>query len=391
MNIDFSNTAIAFRAKSDAELRRSYWLFKAIEHPTLVKVGSTLASAALKLHLPIEFLLKKTFFEQFCGGESIEDSKPTIAGLARYGIGTILDYSVEGLATDEGFDETTEELLRAIRLASTDSSLPFCVFKTTGVARFELLEKIAAAQTLSAVEQSEWQRAYQRIDRICSEAHRSKVRIFIDAEDSWIQDAIDRCAGEMMLRYNRERAIVYNTVQMYRHDRTAFLQASVARAETENFFLGIKLVRGAYMEKERARAARIGAPSPIFPTKQATDEAYDHALRYCIEKIGRVSICAGTHNEKSTRLLTELLESSKIERTDTRVYFAQLLGMSDHITYNLADAGFRVGKYVPYGPIRAAFPYLVRRAEENTSIQGQSGRELTLIEAELKRRKHEKI
>lgn len=387
MKLNLSNTEIAFRAKSEPELRRSALLFKTLEHPTLVRVGTFFMGIALKLHLPVEWILKRTFFAQFCGGESIEASMDTIEKLAHFGIGTILDYSVEGADTEASFDATMDELLRGIALAENNPWLPFCVFKMTGIARFTLMEKLAAKVELSEAERQEWARAHSRLVRLCEGAYERRVRLFIDAEETWIQDVIDRVARDMMLRFNRERPILYNTLQMYRHDRIDYLKHAIEDAQKENYFLGLKLVRGAYMEKERLRAQELGYPSPIQPDKASTDRAYDEALSISVANLNRLAFCAGTHNEQSTMLLTELMRKAGIASKDPSIYFSQLLGMSDHISYNLADAGYNVAKYVPYGPIRAAFPYLTRRAEENTSIQGQTGRELSLIQQELQRRR----
>jgi proline dehydrogenase len=386
MTPSFANTEIAFQGKSDAALRRAYWLFKAVEYPCLVKTGSALARGALKLHLPVSGLIRQTFFKQFCGGETIDQCASTIESLAKFRIGTILDYSVEGQETEASFDANRNEILRTIELAGKNPSLPFCVFKMTGIARFELMAKLSSGQKPSEAENAEWNRALARLDAICSKAFAVGTRVFVDAEESWIQPIIDFAVHQRMGKFNRQRAVVYNTIQMYRTDRLEFLKRSIQHAQSESYLLGIKLVRGAYMEKEREHAKQVGAPSPIFPDKAATDAAYDESLRISLKNLSRVSICAGTHNEKSSLLLAQWMDEAKIDRADTRIYFAQLLGMGDHISYNLANAGYNVAKYVPYGPVKAVFPYLVRRAEENTAISGQTGRELGLIEQEWERR-----
>jgi len=383
---DLSDTRIAFAHHSDRALWKAYWLFRIIGNPTVTGVGAGLTKAALALHLPIRGMVKATIFEQFCGGETIEESLKTAQVLAKSGIGTILDHSVEGADDEAALDHTVAEVLRTIAVAEGRKEIPFCVFKPTGIARVELLEKVSAKVSLSAAEEAEWQRAQQRMERICAAAAEADVPTLIDAEESWIQDAIDQLAQRMMERYNRGHALIYNTVQLYRHDRLAFLKRSTEEAQAKGYFLGMKLVRGAYMEKERERAAEQGYPSPIQPDKAASDRDYDAALRWCVDHIDRVSIVAGTHNEQSSLLLARLMNERGIKHEDPRICFSQLLGMSDNISYNLAQAGYRVAKYVPYGPVREVMPYLMRRANENTSARGQSGRELTLILQERARR-----
>jgi proline dehydrogenase len=306
--------------------------------------------------------------------------------LAQSGIGTILDHSVEGADNEDALDHTVAEVLRTIAVAKGRKEVPFCVFKPTGIARVAILEKVSAKAALSPAEEAEWQRAQKRMEKICAAAAEADVPTLIDAEESWIQDAIDHLAQRMMERYNTRHALIYNTVQLYRHDRLAFLQRSTEEAKAKGYFLGMKLVRGAYMEKERERAAEKGYPSPIQPDKAASDRDYDAALRYCVDHIDRVRIVAGTHNEQSSLLLARLMNERGLAHEDPRICFSQLLGMSDNISYNLAQAGYRVAKYVPYGPVREVMPYLMRRANENTSARGQSGRELTLILQERERR-----
>ena len=341
---------------------------------------------ALFLRFPILGLIKTTIFKHFCGGESIMDSQKTIEELSHYQIGTILDYSVEGQESEANFDVVMEETIATIERAAGDNKIPFSVFKITGVGRFALLEKVNAKQTLSENEKKEYERIKNRINTICKKAHSLSVPIFIDAEESWIQDTIDDIAIAMMHKYNKERAIVYNTLQMYRWDRLAYLKQCYADAENHKYFLGLKLVRGAYMEKERARAEKLGYASPIQKNKASTDKDYDIAIFFCVENIDRIAFCAGTHNEDSSAKLTKLLVDKGIDKNDNRVYFSQLLGMSDHISYNLAFAKYNVAKYVPYGPVKEVMPYLIRRAEENTSISGQTSRELALIMKEKARR-----
>ncbi|ALD22727.1 proline dehydrogenase family protein [Hymenobacter sp. DG25A] len=386
--VSFEDTAIAFASKSNAELRKMYALFAAMNNNGLVKLGGGMMKAALKWHLPgTKSLIKNTIFEQFCGGETIQECLPVIEELGRYNIGTILDYSVEGEGSEKSFDHTRDEILGTIDMAHRSRHIPFSVFKVTGVADAALLEKIQDKKPLTPAEQTSYDRAHARIDAICAQAHRYGVRVFIDAEESWFQETIDQISYEMMAKYNKESAIVWNTYQLYRHDRLEAIQQACAAAEKGNYYLGGKLVRGAYMEKETRVAAQRGNPNPINPSKAATDELYNKALRFCVEHADRISICAGTHNEDSSLLLTQLMQQHNLQPGDPRIWFAQLYGMSDNLSYNLAHAGYNTAKYVPYGPVEAVMPYLLRRADENTAIAGQSSREFLLIQKELTRRK----
>jgi len=389
--ISFENTEIAFSSKSSKDLKRAYWLFKIVASPSIVKFGKWATPLALKLHLPIKGLIKKTIFHQFCGGESIQESIQTSNELAKFNIKTILDYSIEGKTSDEDFDKTVDEIIATIHQGKSDVNIPFAVFKVTGICRFKILEDSnQSIENLSEENKLHYSKFIERIDLICKAAYDSSVPVFIDGEESWIQDGIDRVAKQMSEKYNVNKAIVFNTIQMYRHDRYAFLENEIRHAKENNYILGVKIVRGAYMEKERNRSADLGYPSPIQPNKEASDEDYDRALELTIANIENVSICAGTHNEASSLFLTELLEKYNLPKNDSRVYFAQLLGMSDHISFNLAHNGYLVAKYVPYGPIKEVMPYLLRRADENTSVAGQTSRELSLIIKEKKRRKSKK-
>ncbi len=383
---DLGDTRIAFAHMSDGDLWRAQQLFRIIGNPVITGVGSWVTKAALALHLPIKAPIKATIFKQFVGGETIEECLATATRLGKSGVGTILDHSVEGQEDEDTPDHTVEEILRTIAVAKTHKEVPFSVFKPTGISRFALLEKKSAG-TLTREEQAEWGRVEERMLRLCQAAYDTGEPILVDAEESWIQPAIDELVERMMERFNKERAIVYNTLQHYRHDRLEFLRASFAKAEKGNYHLGVKLVRGAYMEKERARAAEKGYPDPIQPDKATSDADYDAALRFCAEHFHRVSVCVGTHNEASTLLMARLMGERGLAKNDARVWFAQLLGMSDNISYNMAAAGYNVAKYVPYGPVREVLPYLIRRANENTSARGQTGRELGLILAEMRRRK----
>ncbi len=386
--ISFEDTRVAFASKTDAQLRKVYALFAAMNNGTLVKTGSGLMKAALKWHLPgTRFLIKHSIFEQFCGGETIAECRPVTDELGKYNIGTILDYSVEGEGNDASYDRTRDELLATIDEAHRSQHIPFSVFKVTGVADVAILEKIQAGQLLSAAEEAAHSRAVARVEALCARAHQHGVRLFVDAEESWFQHTIDLLAYEMMARYNRETAIVWNTYQLYRHDRLDGLKAAHDAAATAGYYLGAKLVRGAYMEKEARVARQRSQQTPINPTKQATDDLYDECLRYCVQHVDRISICAGTHNEASSLLLTQLMQQAGLAPSDPRIWFAQLYGMSDNLTYNLAHAGYNTAKYLPYGPVAAVMPYLLRRADENTAIAGQSSREFLLIQKEIRRRK----
>lgn len=385
--LSFDDTEIAFRAKTNADLNRAYWLFRIINVNLIAKIGPPLTRFAFTIGLPIKGLIKSTIFNHFCGGESIEECRKTIDQLDAGSVGSILDYSVEGEEEEEIFESTCEEIIKTIRHSDGDERIPFTVFKCTGLARFALLEKIDSKHNLSDADQTEFDRVKTRIDRICKCAYDLNVRVMIDAEESWIQDTIDSLALEMMRRYNQVNAIVFNTYQLYRNDKLASLKSDYQKAYKENFFLGAKLVRGAYMEKERERAEEFNYPSPIHPDKASTDRAYDESIRFCLEHISTISFIAGTHNENSCRMMAEYMDTGHILHNDDHVYFSQLLGMSDHLSFNLAASGYNVAKYVPYGPVKAVMPYLFRRAAENTSVAGQMSRELRLITLEKKRRK----
>jgi proline dehydrogenase len=383
---DLGDTRTAFSQYTDRGLLRAYWLFRFIGNPVLNAIGKSLTRGALALHLPLKGVVKKTIFKHFCGGETIEESLATVQKLSDAGIGSILDYSVEGQEDDDTLDHATREITRTIEAAGRRKDIPFSVFKPSGIAPVALLEAVSNGHALNTGDLDEWRRVQERFERICSTAAGAKVPVLVDAEESWIQPAIDDLARRMMERYNREGAIVFTTVQLYRHDRLDFIKRELETARRDRFQLGVKLVRGAYMEKERDRAAAHGHASPIHASKEAVDRDYDEALRICIADIEHVSVMAGTHNEESSLLLARLMDERGIPQNDRRVWFGQLLGMSDHITYNFATAGYNVAKYVPYGPVRELLPYLIRRAEENTSVAGQTSRELSLITAERKRR-----
>lgn len=385
--ISFDDTATAFSYKSDQALKKANFIFSLINHPWVSAAAIASVKLSLQLRLPVEGLIRKTVFDHFCGGISIDNCDDEIQTLKHYGVGTILDYSVEGADTEEGFDHAVEETIRTIEKATSDpKGIPFSVFKVTGLASATLLEKVQNRTPLSSGEQAAFERVRKRIDTICKKAHDCNVRLLIDAEETWIQEPIDAMAYEMMARYNTQRAIVFNTYQMYRTASLKNLREAYHNAAMHNYFIGAKLVRGAYMEKERERAEQLGYESPIHATKEETDKAFNDALAFCIDNKQRITVMCGSHNDYSNYFLTVLMEKHGMKNDDERVWFAQLYGMSDNITFNLAKAGYKVAKYVPYGPVRSVMPYLFRRAEENTSVAGQSSRELTLIQKELRRR-----
>ena len=386
----FNDTAQAFQHLSDGELRRAVALFSLIGKPWLVNVGSALANLALALRIPLGWAVRPTVYAHFCGGESIDDSEETMAKLAAHNVRTILDYSAEGQTAEADLDATCSEVLATIQAADGDARHAFAVFKVSGLSSNTLLEKVGKAMAggvaLNRDDEAAWERVQRRVRTLCEATAATGGRILIDAEESWIQDAIDALAADMMSDYNREQVVVYTTAQMYRHDRLAYLQAMAERAEEGGYACGVKLVRGAYMEKERERAEKQGYPSPIQPDKESTDRDFDAAVAWVLERLDQVHLVAGSHNEESNLRLCELMAERGLEPGDARVAFAQLLGMSDPITFNLAAHGYNVAKYVPYGPIREAIPYLIRRAQENTSVAGQTSRELELLRREQARR-----
>ena len=384
--LNFEDTETAFVTKSDSQLKKAYWLFKLVASQKLVSFGKWSSALAMKIGLPIKGMVKSTVYDQFVGGETIDECRNTINELKAHGVYSILDYSVEGSKTEADFENTAEKTIETIRYGAENGGVPFAVFKVTGVARFGILEKVSDGKVLSEEENKEYLRIKKRIERICHEGRDHNISILIDAEESWIQKAIDDMALEMMRHFNREKCLVFNTLQMYRWDRLDYLKELKATAEQENFLCGVKLVRGAYMEKERERAYDLGYKSPIQPDKESTDRDYDLAVEYCIKHHKTMCLVAGSHNEQSTRMLTELMKKYGVEKTSPHVWFSQLYGMSDNLSFNLAKDGYNVVKYLPFGPIEKTLPYLIRRAEENTSAAGQTSRELKLIEKELKRR-----
>lgn len=384
----FNNTQTAFSLKTDTELDRAYFLFKMIANEPLVRIGTAVTNFAIKAHLPVEGLIRATVFDHFCGGINENDCLTVVDKMFTKGVSSVLDYSVEGKEEEAQFDAALEMTLKTIHFAEEKSAIPFAVFKPTGFGRFLLYEKLGAGEPLTLDEQKEWNRVVERFDIVCKAAHNKDVALLIDGEESWMQDAADELVTNMMRKYNKEKAIVFNTLQLYRHDRLDYLKKLHEQAKNEGFFIGMKLVRGAYMEKEIKRAEEKGYPSPICATKEATDENYDATVLYMTEHLDQMSIFAGTHNEDSSYKLMEIMQQKGIAKNDHHIWFGQLYGMSDNISYNLAENGYNVAKYLPFGPVRDVMPYLIRRAEENTSVAGQTSRELTLIKTERTRRKN---
>jgi proline dehydrogenase len=386
--INFEDTKTAFRIKSDRDLRRAYILFKLISYPILVKIGNPVIKVCSALRIPIGWIVKPTAFKHFVGGETLEECKPAATKLKTANVYSILDYSVEGKETEKAINAALEETLRAVKNAGSNPDIPFAVFKPTAFGSHKALEILSGNSTVDKEILEEGEKFRNRISILCKTAFENDTPIMIDAEDTYIQHFIDKVVMEMMQLYNKEKCIVYNTYQMYRHDRIAILEADIKKAREEKFFLGAKFVRGAYMERERARAAKMGYEDPIQPDRESTDRDYNLALLISMDNLDMVSIFNGTHNEYSSKYLADLMIERGVDPAHKQIWFSQLYGMSEHISFNLSDAGFNVAKYVPYGPVRFVLPYLMRRVEENTSVKGQTGRELSLIKKERQRRKN---
>lgn len=387
MNLDFNNTAIAFANKSDAELKKASWLFGMMNQSWLVNIASKVGLYAVEWDLPFaETVVKNTIFDQFCGGTSLEECKTTIQKLYQTKTVTILDYGAEAKESEADFDNTMNEFIKAITFAATTESVPIVSIKITGMARFDLLAKLHNKETLSEAENIEYQKVIERTRKVCQTAFDKGIAVFVDAEESWIQDPIDQLTEEMMAVFNKEKITVYNTYQMYRHDRLDYLKASYERALKGNYILGAKLVRGAYMEKERKRAEEMGYPSPINPTKEATDRLYNEGVKFVVEHYEKIASCCATHNGESTLLQAKLIEEKGITKDHPHLTFCQLYGMSDNLTFNLSHSGYVAGKYVPYGSVKDVIPYLIRRAQENTSVSGDMGREYQELTKEIERR-----
>ncbi|HET8734973.1 MAG TPA: proline dehydrogenase family protein [Pricia sp.] len=382
----FEDTEKAFALKTDAELERAYFLFRMIANEPLVRIGSAITNFALKAHLPVEKLIRSTVFDHFCGGVNEFDCLPTVDKMYGKNVCSVLDYSVEGKDTEDPLDAALEMVLKLLDFVKEKDAIPFAVFKPSGFGRFALFEKVSAGKTLSDDEQAEWDRVVARFDTTCKKAHDLDVSLLIDSEESWMQDAADALCEDMMRKYNTKKDIVFNTLQLYRWDRMDYLKDLHAKAKKHGFKVGIKAVRGAYMEKENERAEEKGYPSPICASKKETDANFDATVEYIVENLETISLFAGTHNENSCYRLMELMEEKGIAKDDPHIWFGQLYGMSDHISYNLSDKGYNVAKYLPFGPVRDVMPYLIRRADENTSVAGQTTRELNLLIKEQERR-----
>ncbi|MDC1234346.1 proline dehydrogenase family protein [Cyclobacteriaceae bacterium] len=387
MSVNFDDTKITFRSKSPRELQLSNFIFSIINKPFVVSMGTAIIKWALYFKLPIKWLIKATLFDQFCGGESIQGCEKKINQLRTFNVKTILDYSVEGQENEQSFDQTLKETLRAIEFADKHDAIPFCVLKLTGLGSKSLMTKIQLGKELTGIEQNQFSRFKARSFEVADVVLKLNQRLLIDAEESWYQDVVDTLSYELMIKCNTERATVYNTYQFYRRDMLDKMKAGFEKMSTSKVHFGAKIVRGAYMEQERFRAQSLGYPDPIQPNKEATDRDYNAGVKFAMENLTHFSFCLGTHNEASSKGLVELMQQYGCEKNDERIFFAQLLGMSDNISFKLSDEGYNVAKYVPYGPLEQVMPYLFRRAEENTSVQGQSSRELMLIKKEIKRRK----
>jgi proline dehydrogenase len=383
----FNNTQVAFSSMNNRELDRAYFLFSMMKNPSLVKVGTSITNFALKLHLPVEGIIRSTVFDHFVGGVTEADCLPVVDKMYAKGVSSVLDYSVEGKEDEAHFDDALKMTLKTIDFAKERKAIPFVVFKPTGFGRFALYEKIGDGTALTPDEAIEWGRVVGRFDQVCKKAHDNDVEVLIDGEESWMQDAADELCAEMMRKYNKDKAVVFNTLQKYRHDRMDYLRRLHANSIAEGYHIGMKLVRGAYMEKEHKRAEEKGYPTPICHSKAATDINYDEAIAYMMKHLDTMAVFAGTHNEESSYKLMELMQQKNVAKNDPRIWFGQLYGMSDNISYNLAAHSYNVAKYLPFGPVREVMPYLIRRAEENTSVAGQTGRELALLTAERNRRK----
>ncbi len=384
--IRFDNTEVAFASKSNRDLKRSYFIFSTMQHPFIVSIGVRLTTWALKIGLPIKGIIKKTLFYQFCGGESISDSTKTVNQLADFNIKTILDYSVEGGSNEMSFDSTCKQIVEVCNSSKDNPNIPFCVVKLSGLGSVDLMTRAQAGEHLTEIEKNKLGYIHERAEEIAKAAKSNGLLFMIDAEETWMQDVVDEITYALMAKYNKDYPLVYNTYQFYCKDALPKLKRDADTAEKVGYYFGAKLVRGAYIEQERERANEMGYDDPIQEDKSSCDNDYDEGLKFCIENIGRVGLCAGTHNENSSAYLVDLIEEHDIMKDDPHVYFAQLLGMSDHISFNLSNAGYNVAKYVPYGPVEKVMPYLFRRAEENTSIAGQSGREISLVKKEMSRR-----
>ncbi|MGC4129576.1 MAG: proline dehydrogenase family protein [Bergeyella sp.] len=385
----FNDTKLAFADKSTRQLEKAKWMFRMIQYPWLTGTGIKALNFSIHNNFPfVTDIVKNTLFEQFCGGESREQSMEVVKKMFKHHIGSIFDYAIEGKEEEATFDHTFEEIKQNIKFAEGNPAIPFVVFKPTGFGRLNLYAEVQRGKELTSSEKEEWEKVCRRYEEVCRFAHEKNVILMVDAEETWIQSAVDNLVNSMMEKYNKEKPIVWNTVQMYRTGRLEYLQEDLKRATEKNYYLGYKFVRGAYMEKERERASQMGYPDPIQPNKQASDDNYNAAIDFVMNHLDRISAFFGTHNEKSTELVMDKMKAQNLANDSDKIHFGQLYGMSDNITYYLGDKKYNTCKYLPYGPVKDVVPYLTRRAEENTSVAGQTGRELSLIKKELERRKN---
>ncbi|MCK5440843.1 MAG: proline dehydrogenase family protein [Maribacter sp.] len=383
----FEDTSTAFALKSDSELERAYFLFKMIANEPLVRIGTAMTNFAIKAHLPVDGLIRATVFDHFCGGVNEADCMPVVDKMWDKSVCSVLDYSVEGKDDEDPLDHALAKTLEILDFVKQKDAIPFAVFKPTGYGRLALFQKIGEGKKLSEKDKKEWNRVVKRFEATCKKAYDLDVSLLIDAEESWMQDAADQLVERMMRKYNKEKAIIFNTLQMYRWDRMDYLKDLYKKAKTDGFKIGVKAVRGAYLEKENLRAEEQGYKSPMCRSKKTTDDNFDACINYVLDHLDTIALFAGTHNEESSYQLMQLLSDKEIANDDSRIWFGQLYGMSDHISFNLAAKGYNVAKYLPFGPVRDVMPYLIRRAEENTSVAGQTSRELSLLKKERKRRK----
>ncbi|MBP6731518.1 MAG: proline dehydrogenase family protein [Chitinophagales bacterium] len=383
----FEDTETAYATKSTAELKKAKLMFQLMANNGLVNLGGSLATLALSLRLPVSPLFRFTVYNHFCGGETFEECKDTIRGLQESNVGVLLNYGVELKETEEDFDKTIAHNIEALEFAGKNKAVKALCIKITGFGRFALFEKIQNKEKLTVSERKEVLRVKKRFDKLCHVAQKNEVALYVDAEESWIQNPLDELVEEMMEKYNREQCVVFNTFQLYRWDRLDYLKEQIEKARAGNYLLGAKLVRGAYMEKERARAKELGYKSPISPNKKAVDRDFDEAVNICFDNLDALFVCVASQSEDSNLLAIQLIDKKKIDRNSDRILFSQLYGMGDNLTFNLAKLGLHATKYLPYGPVKDVIPYLIRRAQENTSVSGQTTRELSLIKKEIKRRK----
>ena len=386
MNNLFSDTKEAFSLKSNFELNRAFFLFKIIGNSTFVKLSTSLTNFALKFHLPVTPIIKATVFDHFCGGVSKEDCIPVINKMFIKNVYSVLDFSTEGFNSEKEFDDCLRKKTSIIEFAKNRKEIPFAVFKPTCLGSTDLFKKVSKFEKLNELENDSWNRVIQRFDKVCSKAFKQNIKILIDAEEVEVQNAIDELAIKMMRKYNLTSPIVYNTVQMYRKDRLSYLDEMISNQLNDGVIFGLKLVRGAYMEKERNLAVSMNVESPICDSKNDTDKNFNSGLDFVFNNLNRISFVCASHNEDSILKVMNMMESKKLKSNDNKIWFGQLYGMSDNISFNLASKNYNTFKILPFGSVKNLMPYLIRRAEENTSVQGQTGRELQLILKERKRR-----